>query len=90
MNYVYFGFRLVNKQWGYSLNNKENGISIINLPITYSKNFIPIITFKVTDFTDTDGQVQWGIISNSITLSGFKSRTWQLLIDGTFFITIGK
>ena len=77
-------------QWGYSLNNKENGISVINLPITYSKNFIPIITFKVTDFTDIDRQVQWGIISNSITLSGFKSQTWQLLIDGTFFITIGK
>lgn len=88
---VWYGFLFVLfKQWGYSVNNKENGISIINLPITYNKNFIPVITFKVTNFSDIDKQTQWGIISDSITLSGFKSQTWQILVDGSFFITIGK
>lgn len=78
-----------NKQWGYSLNNKENGTGVISLPIAYNKLYIPLITFNVTDFLDEDKQTQWGIISQSISLSGFKSQTWQLRIDGHFYITIG-
>lgn len=76
-------------QWGYSLNNQENGIGVISLPVSYNKVYVPLITFKVTNLTDEDKQTQWGIISQSISLSGFKSQTWQLLIDGHFYITIG-
>ena len=65
MNYVYFGFRLVNKQWGmFNINTGTNASSIGNLYegfewIKYNISFKPdpIVTSFIThDVDGTDGE----------------------------------
>lgn len=38
MNYVYFGFRLVNKQWGTSYTYGSNGKQTVYMPLTFKIN----------------------------------------------------
>ena len=43
MNYVYFGFRLVNKQWGYARTAADYPKGLVTLPVSFAKSTCTIL-----------------------------------------------